>query len=188
MRRMITAALLLCGLAPSLASGVEWNGYARRIGIFSSAGYHVYDACPELHTRHTRLAHQVDGWYYGGHPKYQLNSPNAGFYSTQWCQIAPFGPSYAGLHNYTPSAPYRGVYPLTGCAEEGSPIWSDVDQPAHDQSAPPAAEAVQPAEQQPTEAAPAEPKSTEQSVKPSARKRASSRVRQTSQPIVRPVR
>ncbi|MBL9125159.1 MAG: hypothetical protein JNG90_16095 [Planctomycetaceae bacterium] len=181
MSRMIAAALLLLGLAPELATGLEWNGYARRIGIFSSAGYHVYDACPECHTRHTGLAHQVDGWYYGGHPKYQLHSPNAGFYSTQWCQIAPFGPSYAGLHNYTSSAPYRGVYPLSNCAN-CAPEWSDVEQ-LEMQGTP--VETVEPGSSEPQKAEPAK----EPAVKPTARKRTNSRYSQTStQAPVRPVR
>lgn len=187
MRRLITVALLLCGFTPGMTSAVEWNGYARRIGFGHSAGYHVYDACPELHTRHTGLAHQVNGWYYGGHPKYQLNSPNAGFYSTQWCQIAPFGPSYGGLQNYTSSAPYRGVYPLNGCAYEDVPVWSDIES-VGDESAPHDAETVEPAASEPAPAPPAEVKPSEPAAKPSARRPASSRVRQTSQPIVRPVR
>lgn len=178
MRRLIAAALLLSGMVPVTAQGVEWNGYARRVGIGSSAGYHVYDACPELHTRHTALAHKVNGWYYGGHPKYQLHSPNAGFYSTQWCQIAPFGPSYGGLQNYTSSAPYRGIYPLNNCNHEGEAVWSDVDQPAIEETVP-AGQSVEP--QKPVPAA-------EPAVKPTARKRAGPRVSQTSQPIVRPVR
>lgn len=147
MRKFALCALVLLGVAPTTCAGVEWKGFSRRIGIGSSAGYHVYDACPWMHDRHTALAHSVDGFYYGGHPKYQLNSPNACFYSTQWCQIAPFGPSYAGLHNYMPSAPYRGVYPLTGCCQD-VPIWSDVDDPAAYDSAP-SAEGVEPGVQDP---------------------------------------
>lgn len=182
MRRMIAAALLLAGLAPQVASSVEWNGFARRVGIFSSAGYHVYDACPELHTNHSELAHKVNGWYYGGHPKYQLNSPNAGFYSTQWCQIAPFGPSYGGLHNYQSSCPYRGVYPLNGCATNCVAPWSDIE--PIDGGATPAAETVEPSAAEPAKDAPAK----QPAVKPTARKRNGSRVTQTSQPTVRPVR
>lgn len=182
MRRMIAAALLVAGLAPCGALGVEWNGFARRVGIFSSAGYHVYDACPELHTTHTDLAHKVNGFYYGGHPKYQLNSPNAGFYSTQWCQIAPFGPSYGGLHNYTSSCPYRGVYPLNGCATGCEPAWSDVE--PVEGTVVPGAETVEPTETAPTTEAPAK----DPTVKPTARKRTGPRVTQTSQPTVQPVR
>lgn len=191
-KRFVAAALLLCGCALQSASAVEWNGYLRRVGIGHSAGYHVYDACPWMHTRHTRLAHSVNGWYYGGHPKYQLHSPNAGFYSTQWCQIAPFGPSYAGLHNYTPSAPYRGVYPLSGCDYDSAPYWSDEAYPG-ELKTPPGPEMYESIE--PVEAATPAASDTEKpaekpaSPPPTSRKRPVPTVRQTSvQPVVKPVR
>jgi hypothetical protein len=180
------AAVVLSGILPSTCAGVEFSGFTRRIGIFSSAGYHVYDACPEMHTRHTDLAHSVNGFYYGGHPKYQLNSPNAGFYSTQWCLIAPFGPSYGGLQNYTPSAPYRGVYPLMGCCDE-VPVWSDVDDPAA-YEVDTSAETVEPNPADPPPTPPATPvKPAKARIKSRAPTRAG-RVSHTSQPVVRPVR
>ncbi len=188
MRLLALAVLLASGIVPSTCAGVEWTGYTRRIGICSSAGYHVYDACPWMHTRHTELDHSVCGFYYGGHPKYQLHSPNAGFYSTQWCTIAPFGPSYGGLNNYMPSAPYRGVYPLTGCCDEGVPVWSDVEEPILEQAVPPAVENVDPGKSDAPPVPPAaEVKPAKATLKRPAAKR-SGRVTQTAQPIVRPVR
>jgi hypothetical protein len=185
MRLSALAVLLIAGIAPSLCEGVEWNGYTRRLGVGSSAGYHVYDACPWMHTRHTDLAHSVCGFYYGGHPKYQLHSPNAGFYSTQCCMIAPFGPSYGGLHNYSPSAPYRGVYPLTGCCNE-VPVWSDAEYPEHQGDIP--AEAVEPGK---TDSPPTPPVTEAKPAKARLKSRnvnRAGRVTQSPQPVVRPVR
>lgn len=190
MRMFALMALVVIGIAPSTCAAVEWKGFSRRIGIGSSAGYHVYDACPWMHDRHTALAHSVDGFYYGGHPKYQLNSPNACFYSTQWCMIAPFGPSYAGLHNYTPSAPYRGVYPLTGCCDE-VPVWSDEENPGEYDPVPPA-EGIEPGATDPAPSPPAEPagaQSKSARAKPQPRLvHTRSRVSRTSQPHTRPAR
>lgn len=187
MKTFTLATVLLSGLVPSMCAGVEWNGYTRRLGVGHSAGYHVYDACPWLHTRHTDLAHSVCGFYYGGHPKYQLHSPNAGFYSTQWCNIAPFSPSYAGLHNYQPSAPYRGVYPLTGYCADGVHEWSDVEGTEVEGSETPV-ESVEPGKSDAPPVPPAieaKPAKTQLKRVPAKRPR---NVTQSVPPVVRPVR